>query len=369
MSINTIGRILRLTTWGESHGPAIGAVLDGCPPGITIKAETIQQWLDRRRPGQNRYTTQRREDDRVEIMSGVFEDKSTGTPIQLLIRNTDQRSRDYSEIKDTFRPGHADLTYWHKYGHRDYRGGGRASARETASRVAAGGIARSILHVICPAVRIKAYMVQMGEHAISRSDFDIEEIDNNVFWCPDAVAAQKWAEYLTDIRKSGDSIGAMVEVCAQGVPPGIGAPIYAKLDSDLAAAMMTINAVKSVEIGDGVAVANLKGSQNSDELHLEDHRLAFKSNHSGGILGGISTGQDIIVRIAVKPASSILIPKESVTTSGTATEVSTRGRHDPCVGIRAVPVVEAMMALTLADHLMLHRGQVGEIIGYGFERD
>ena len=366
MSYNTTGRLLRLTTWGESHGPAIGAVIDGCPPNIPIKASEIQYWLDQRKPGQNKFTTQRKEEDKVEILSGVFEGLSTGTPIQLLIANKDQRSKDYSDIKGTFRPGHADLTYWHKYRNRDYRGGGRASARETAARVAGGSIARSILNSICPNIKIKGYLIQMGEHKIVRDNFDYDAIGKNAFWCPDAKIADIWSDYLIEIRKSGDSIGAMIEVCAQNVPPGLGAPIYAKIDGDLASAMMSINAAKSVEIGDGTNVASLRGSQNSDEFFLENDKLAFKSNHSGGILGGITTGQDIICRVAIKPASSILIPKEAVTLKGVATEVVTKGRHDPCVGIRGVPVAEAMMALTLADHVLLHRAQCGAIKNYQF---
>ena len=367
MSINSIGRLLRLTTWGESHGPAIGGTLDGCPPGIEINEDIIQFWLDRRRPGQNRYTTQRREEDKVKILSGVCEGRTTGTPIQLLIWNTDQRSRDYSAITETFRPGHADLTYWHKYGHRDIRGGGRSSARETASRVAAGGVARAILQKMAPAINIVGYMTRIGTHPIDRANFDVAEIERNDFWCPDAAITQKWAEYITAIRKEGDSIGAMVEVCVAGVPPGLGAPIYAKLDSDLAGAMMTINAVKSVEIGDGIEVAMQKGSENSDDIYYANEQLSFSANHCGGILGGISTGQDIIVRIAIKPASSILKPKNSITVAGDPTTVVTKGRHDPCVGIRAVPVVEAMAALVIADHLLLHRGQIGDIRDYSFE--
>lgn len=368
MSINTIGRLLKLGTWGESHGPAIGATLDGCPPGIEINESMLQHWLDRRRPGQNKYTTQRREEDKVEILSGVFEGKTTGTPIQMLIWNKDQRSRDYTEIREKFRPGHADLTYWHKYGNRDYRGGGRSSARETASRVAAGGVAREIIKKISPTrIKIFGYMTQIGEYSIDRSKFDAEEIEKNPFWCPDASIKEKWADYIMDIRKIGDSIGSMVEVRISGVPPGIGSPLYAKLDSELAAAMMTINAVKSVEIGDGVGVVSLKGSENSDDIRLmENGTIEFDSNHSGGILGGISTGQDVIVRIAIKPASSILIPKKSVTIKGAPTEVVTKGRHDPCVGIRAVPVAEAMVALVLADQLLIHRGQIGEIRDYSF---
>lgn len=367
MSINSLGRLLRLSTWGESHGPAIGAMLDGCPPGIEINESLLQVWLDKRRPGQNKYTTQRREDDKVEILSGVFEGKTTGTPIQLLIWNKDHRSKDYSVIKDKFRPGHADLTYWHKYGNRDYRGGGRSSARETSSRVAAGGVARAILQEFLPSIKILGYMTQIGELAIDRTNFNAAEIEQNDFWCPDSSINEKWGRYVLSIRKKGDSVGSMVEVCVSGTPPGLGAPIYAKLDSDLAAAMMTINAVKSVEIGDGVQVASLQGSENNDEFFLDNKKVTFSSNHSGGILAGISTGQDIIVRIAIKPASSILIPKNSLTTTGESTQVVTKGRHDPCVGIRAVPVAEAMVALVLADHFLIHRGQIGHIKDYSFD--
>ncbi|MCY4185070.1 MAG: chorismate synthase [Rhodobacteraceae bacterium] len=371
MSINTIGRLLKLGTWGESHGPAIGAILDGCPPGIEINESMIQHCLDRRRPGQNKYTTQRREEDKVEILSGVFDGKTTGTPIQMLIWNKDQRSKDYTDIREKFRPGHADLTYWHKYGNRDYRGGGRSSARETASRVAAGGVARAILQDIAPSIGITGYMTQIGKIPINRANFDSTEIEQNHFWCPDASIKHKWADYIMDIRKEGDSIGSMVEVCASGVPPGIGSPLYAKLDSELASAMMTINAVKSVEIGSGVGVVDLRGSENNDEINLleDGQKIEFGSNNSGGILGGISTGQDIIVRIAIKPASSILIPKKSVTVEGIPAVVATKGRHDPCVGIRAVPVAEAMVALVLADQLLIHRGQIGEISDYSFTGD
>ena len=318
-----------------------------------------QHWLDRRRPGQNKFTTQRRETDEVEILSGRFEGKTTGMPIQLLIRNQDQRPKDYSEIADKFRPGHADFTYWLKYGIRDYRGGGRASARETASRVAAGGVARRVLESLAPETKITAYLTQMGAIAIDRDRFDAGEIDRNPFWCPDADAAAAWAEYLTSVRKAGNSVGAVVECRASAPPAGLGAPVYAKLDADLAAAMMSINAVKAVEIGAGMASASLTGSENADEIELGRDGPRFLSNNAGGILGGISTGQDIVVRFAVKPASSILIPRHTITKSGEAAEVVTKGRHDPCVGIRAAPVAEAMMACVLADHLLLHRGQVG----------
>ncbi|NKX44897.1 chorismate synthase [Roseicyclus persicicus] len=359
MSLNSFGHLFRVTTWGESHGPALGATVDGCPPGVPIEAAAIQHWLDRRKPGQNKYTTQRREPDEVEILSGVFEGLSTGTPIQLMIRNTDQRSKDYGEIAQTFRPGHADITYWQKYGIRDYRGGGRSSARETAARVAAGGVARAALAQLVPGLTITGYMVQMGPHGIDRARFDADEIERNPFWVPDAQAAEQWAAYLDGLRKSGDSVGAVIEVVASGVPAGLGAPIYGKLDTDLAAAMMSINAVKGVEIGDGMAAAALTGSQNADEIFMGPEGPEYGSNHAGGILGGISTGQDLVVRFAVKPTSSILTPRRSITKAGQPTEVVTKGRHDPCVGIRAVPVGEAMMACVVLDHLLLHRGQIG----------
>ena len=358
MSLNTFGHVFRVTTWGESHGPALGAVVDGCPPGVPLAEADLQVWLDRRKPGQSRYVTQRREPDAVEILSGVFEGRSTGTPIQLMIRNADQRSRDYSEIADRFRPGHADIAYWQKYGIRDYRGGGRSSARETAARVAAGGVARAALAELAPALSIRGYMVQIGPHPIERDRFDAEEIARNPFWCPDAQAAAGWADYLDGLRKSGDSAGAMIEVVARGVPAGLGAPVYGKLDADLAAAMMSINAVKGVEIGEGMAAAALTGSANADEIFMgNDGRPAYASNHAGGILGGISTGQDVVVRFAVKPTSSILTPRRTITTAGEATEIVTKGRHDPCVGIRAVPVGEAMLACVLLDHLLLDRAQ------------
>ncbi|MCY4541870.1 MAG: chorismate synthase [Rhodobacteraceae bacterium] len=359
MSFNTFGRMFRFTTWGESHGAAIGVTVDGCPPGIPIDAQSVQQWLDRRKPGQNRFVSQRREPDKVEILSGVFEGKSTGTPIQLIIRNVDQRIKDYSEIKDKFRPGHADYTYWKKYGIRDYRGGGRASARETASRVAAAGIARAVLQQLAPDITVLGYLVRIGKHAIDRRNVDFDIIPTNPFWSPDAAAADVWREYLAAIRKSGDSVGATIEVRASGVPAGLGAPVYGKLDADLASAMMSINAVKSVEIGAGAGAARLQGSENADEIAAAGDSLKFLSNNAGGILGGISTGQDVVARFAVKPASSILIPRQSVTVSGESTQVVTKGRHDPCVGIRAVPVGEAMMTIVLADHVLLHRGQMG----------
>ncbi|WP_413868920.1 chorismate synthase [Albidovulum sp.] len=364
MSVNSFGHLFRVTTWGESHGPALGATVDGCPPGIPLDEAMIQHWLDRRKPGQNRFTTQRREPDAVRILSGVFDGRTTGTPIQLAIENTDQRSKDYGEIAQTFRPGHADITYWLKYGHRDPRGGGRSSARETAARVAAGGVARAALAVLAPEIRITGYMVQMGRLRADRDRFDMAEVERNPFWCPDASAAAIWAGQLDELRKAGNSVGAVVEVVASGVAPGLGAPVYGKLDADLAAAMMSINAVKGVEIGEGMAAAELTGAENADEIFPgEDGRPRFASNHAGGILGGISTGQDIVVRFAVKPTSSILTPRRSITVAGEATEVVTKGRHDPCVGIRAVPVGEAMMACVLLDHLLLHRGQVGDVGG------
>jgi chorismate synthase len=355
MSHNSFGHLFRVTTWGESHGPAIGCVVDGCPPGIALSEADIQPFLDRRRPGQSKFTTQRQEPDEVRILSGVFDGKTTGTPIALEIQNVDQRSKDYGNIAQSFRPGHADLTYTLKYGIRDHRGGGRASARETAMRVAAGAIARKLL----PTITIRGALVQMGPHRIDRARFDWAETDRNPFFCPDAIAAAAWEDYLSGIRKSGSSCGAVIEIIAEGAPPGLGAPIYGKLDADLAAALMSINAVKGVEIGDGFDAASLSGEDNADEISLIDGALTFASNHAGGILGGISTGQPIVARFAVKPTSSILSPRRSINTDGEAVEVVTKGRHDPCVGIRAVPVGEAMMALVLADHLLRHRGQVG----------
>ncbi len=360
MSFNTFGHLFRVTTWGESHGPALGATVDGCPPGIALSEADIQPWLDRRKPGQNRFTTQRREDDAVEILSGTYEGRTTGTPIQLMIRNTDQRSKDYGEIARTFRPGHADITYWQKYGLRDPRGGGRSSARETAARVAAGAVARQVLAALVPGLRVTGYMVQMGRRAIDRARLDLATVADNPFWCPDPVTAALWAEDLDALRKAGNSVGAIVEVVASGVPAGIGAPIYAKLDSELASAMMSINAVKGVEIGAGMASAALTGVENADEIGMGEDGPVYGSNHAGGILGGIATGQEVVVRFAVKPTSSILQPRRSVTLDGQETEVVTKGRHDPCVGIRAVPVGEAMMALVLLDQLLLHRAQVGE---------
>jgi chorismate synthase len=361
MSHNTFGHLFRVSTFGESHGPAIGALVDGCPPGLPLTVEFIQGFLDKRKPGQNRFTTQRQEADAVRILSGVFEDertdglRTTGAPILLQIENTDQRSKDYSEIRDKYRPGHADFTYDAKYGLRDYRGGGRSSARETASRVAAGAVARLVM----PQVRIRACMVQMGPHKIDRKNWNDAEIDCNPFFCPDAKAAKAWEGYLDGVRKSGSSCGAVIEVNASGVPAGWGAPLYGKLDSELASAMMSINAVKGVEIGDGFASAALSGEDNADQIRMRHGKPEFQSNHAGGILGGISTGQDIVVRFAVKPTSSILASRETVTSGGENADIITKGRHDPCVGIRAVPVGEAMMAIVLADQFLRHRGQVG----------
>jgi chorismate synthase len=354
MSHNTFGHLFRVTTWGESHGPAIGCVVDGCPPRIPLSEADIQPWLDRRRPGQSRFTTQRQEPDEVRILSGVFDGQTTGTPIALQIDNVDQRSRDYSQIAAQFRPGHADLTYELKYGIRDYRGGGRSSARETAMRVAAGGVARKVLGV---GIRIRGALVQIGPHRIDRSRWEWSVVDENPFFCPDPVTATLWESYLGEVRKAGSSAGAVIEVVADGVPPGLGAPIYGKLDADLAAALMSINAVKGVEIGEGFAAAALSGEANADEMHMQDGLVELGSNHAGGILGGISTGQPIVARFAVKPTSSILTPRHSVDRSGADIEISTKGRHDPCVGIRAVPVGEAMLAIVLADHLLRHRAQ------------
>ena len=361
MSYNTFGHLFRVTTWGESHGPAIGCVIDGCPPGLALDVADIQPWLDRRRPGQSKFTTQRQEADRVEILSGVFEGRTTGTPISLVIRNTDQRSRDYGDIATRYRPGHADVAYDMKYGIRDYRGGGRSSARETAMRVAAGAVARRVLGA---EVRIRAALVQVGPHAVDRTRMDWDLVNANPLFCPDAGMLPVWEKYLSDIRKQGSSIGAVIEVVAEGVPPGLGAPIYGKLDSDLAMALMSINAVKGVEIGEGFASACLTGEENADPMRMENGRVQFASNHAGGVLGGISTGQPVVARFAVKPTSSILTPIPSVTREGENVDVMTRGRHDPCVGIRAVPVGEAMMACVLADHLLRHRGQVGVQAGH-----
>ncbi len=360
MSWNTFGRVLRFTTWGESHGPAIGAVLDGCPPGIALSEEDIQPYLDARRPGQNKFTTQRQEPDQVKILSGVFEGKTTGTSISLLIENVDQRSKDYSEVAQKYRPGHADYTYDAKYGFRDYRGGGRSSARETAMRVAVGAIARLII----PEVQVHAWVAEIGGDPIDLSKFDPEQVTQNPFWCPDADAASRWEALVDGARKDGSSLGAIVGCSATGVPAGWGAPVYAKLDSDIAAAMMTINATKGVEIGDGFEAARLRGEENADPMRPpESGKRAdgpeFLANHAGGTAGGISTGQPVTCRVAFKPTSSILTPVETITRDGEAAEIVTKGRHDPCVGIRGVPVVEAMMAFVLADQKLLHRAQVG----------
>jgi chorismate synthase len=361
MSFNSFGHMFRVTTFGESHGVAIGCVVDGCPPGLAISAEAIQAFLDKRRPGQNRFTTQRQEPDQVKILSGVMPRAdgtllTTGTPIALMIENVDQRSKDYGDIADKFRPGHADYTYDAKYGLRDYRGGGRSSARETAARVAAGAVARLVI----PGVTIRAALVQMGPHAIDRANWDWEAVNDNPFFCPDAKVARFYEGYLDGVRKAGSSVGAIIEVVAEGVPVGLGAPIYSKLDADLAAAFMGINAVKGVEIGDGFSAAALAGEDNADEMRMgADGKPVFLSNHAGGILGGLSTGQPIVARFAVKPTSSILTPRRTIDRFGQETDILTKGRHDPCVGIRAVPVGEAMMACVLADHLLRHRGQVG----------
>ena len=361
MSHNSIGHLFRVTTWGESHGPAIGCVIDGCPPGIPLVADDIQGFLDKRRPGRSRFTTQRREPDAVRILSGVFDNDAgrqvtTGTPIALVIDNLDQRSRDYADIKDKFRPGHADFTYWEKYGIRDYRGGGRASARETAMRVAAGAVARKVI----AAVSVRGALVQIGRHPIDRSRWSWPEVDNNPFFAPDPGIIDTWTRYLDEVRKSGSSVGAVIEVVAEGIPAGLGAPIYGKLDADIAAALMSINAVKGVEIGEGFAAAALSGEANADEMRMgNDGKPRFLSNHAGGILGGISTGQPIVCRFAVKPTSSILTPRRTVDRHGVETEILTKGRHDPCVGIRGVPVGEAMVACVLADHYLRHRGQLG----------
>jgi chorismate synthase len=366
MSFNTFGRVFRFTTWGESHGAALGVVIDGCPPGIILRPEDIQTALDRRKPGTSKFVTQRKEPDEVKILSGVFEDdrtdgpRTTGSPISLVIENVDQRSKDYSDIRDKYRPGHADFTYDAKYGFRDYRGGGRSSARETAARVAAGVVAEiALAHVLGGGVWIRACMVQMGPYKIDRANFDWMEVEKNPFWCPDAKAAALWAEKLDEARKNGSSYGAVVEVIASGVPAGLGAPVYGKLDADLASAMMSINAVKAVEIGAGMEAAALTGEENADEIRMRDGRPHFLSNHAGGILGGISSGQDIVARFAVKPTSSILTPRRTITAKGEETTIQTKGRHDPCVGIRGVPVGAAMMALVLADHALLHRAQCG----------
>jgi chorismate synthase len=366
MSFNTFGHLFRVTTFGESHGPAIGCVVDGCPPGIALTEADIQPYMEKRRPGQSKFVTQRQEPDTVKILSGVFQDErmerqvTTGTPIGLLIENVDQRSKDYADIRDKFRPGHADYTYDAKYGVRDYRGGGRQSARETAMRVAAGAIARKVLDRLYGKVTIRGALVQMGTQVIDRARWDWSAVDANPFFCPDPGAVDPWTEYLEGIRKAGSSVGAVVEVVAEDIPAGLGAPIYAKLDNELASAMMSINAVKGVEIGDGFATAALTGEQNADEMRMgNDGKPVFLANHAGGILGGISTGQPIVARFAVKPTSSILSPRRTIEKSGAETEIVTKGRHDPCVGIRAVPVGEAMMAIVLADQALRHRGQIG----------
>ncbi|MDO6416686.1 chorismate synthase [Sphingomonas sp. BIUV-7] len=356
MSYNTFGRVFRFTTWGESHGPALGAVVDGCPPGLALTEADIQPWLDKRRPGTSRFTTQRQEPDQVRILSGVFEGRTTGTPISLMIENVDQRSKDYSEVALAYRPGHADYAYDAKYGFRDYRGGGRSSARETAARVAAGAVARAVI----PEIRIRAYLVELGGDAIDRATFEDAQIDANPFFCPDAAAASRWEKIVDDARKAGSSVGAIVECVAEGVPAGWGAPLYAKLDSELAAACMSINAVKGVEIGDGFAAARLTGETNADAMRPgNDGKPIFLANHAGGVAGGIATGQPVVIRVALKPTSSILTPVETIGRDGQASDIRTKGRHDPCVGIRAAPVVEAMMALVLADQKLLHRAQTG----------
>ncbi len=366
MSYNSFGHLFRVTTFGESHGPALGCVVDGCPPGITLEEADIQADLDRRRPGQSQYVSQRKEPDRVRILSGVFRDErmpaqvTTGTPIALLIEHIDARSKDYSDIRDKFRPGHADYTYWAKYGVRDYRGGGRQSARETASRVAAGAIARKVLNAVFGTVCVRGALVQMGVQPITRAGWDWEETVRNPFFCPDPGAVEAWTNYLETLRKKGSSCGAVIEIVAEGIPAGLGAPVYGKLDAEIAGALMGINAVKGVEIGDGFAAASLAGEENSDEMRrAPDGTPHFLSNHAGGILGGISTGQPIVARFAVKPTSSILKPMRTLDAAGNETEIVTKGRHDPCVGIRAVPVGEAMMACVLADHALRHRGQMG----------
>jgi chorismate synthase len=361
MSYNTFGQMFRITTWGESHGSAIGCVVDGCPPNIPLTEADIQVYLDKRKPGQSRFTTQRKEPDEVRILSGVFASEggtqvTTGTPISLEIANIDARTKDYGEIKDKFRPGHADYTYFAKYGVRDWRGSGRASARETAMRVAAGAIARKV----APEIRVRGALIQIGPHRIDRANWRWDEVDNNPFFSPDAKAAETWTKFLDEVRMAGSSAGAVIEVVADGVPAGLGAPIYSKLDQDIASGLMSINAVKGVEIGAGFAAAAMSGEENADEMRNRPEGWPiFKSNNAGGILGGISTGQPIVARFAVKPTSSILTPRETVDTKGNETEVSTKGRHDPCVGIRAVPIGEAMVAIVLADHYLRHRGQCG----------
>ncbi len=361
MSANSFGTLFRFTTFGESHGPALGCVVDGCPPRIALTESDIQQWMDKRKPGQSKFTSQRREPDAVKILSGVFEGQTTGTPIGLLVENVDARSKDYGDIAEKFRPGHADYTYQKKYGIRDYRGGGRQSARETAMRVAAGAIARKVLESrLGAAARIRGALIQVGPHKIDRAAWDWNEVNRNPFFAPDAKAAATWEGYLEDVRKKGSSIGAVIEVVADGIPLGLGAPVYGKLDADIASAMMSINAVKGVEIGAGFASAELSGEDNADEMRaLAGGGVEFLSNHAGGILGGISTGQPIVARVAIKPTSSILIPRKTIDIHGRDTEIVTKGRHDPCVGIRGVPVAEAMLAIVLADHLLRHQAQNG----------
>ena len=355
MSFNTFGRLFRFTTWGESHGPALGAVVDGCPPGIALSEADIQPWLDKRRPGTSRFTTQRREPDTVRILSGVFEGRTTGTPISLMIENVDQRSKDYSDVAKAYRPGHADYAYDAKYGFRDFRGGGRSSARETAARVAAGAVAR----LVVPQVRVRAWVEAIGGDSIDLANSDDAQIDQNPFFCPDAAAAARWEILVDAARKSGSSLGAVIACEATGVPAGWGAPLYAKLDSELASACMSINAVKGIEIGDGFAAAALSGEANADPMRPGVDGPEFLANHAGGIAGGIATGQPIRLRVAFKPTSSILTPVETISPTGEAATIATKGRHDPCVGIRGVPVVEAMVALVLADQALLHRGQCG----------
>jgi chorismate synthase len=371
MSFNTFGHLFRVTTFGESHGPALGCVVDGCPPRIPLAAAEIQHQLDRRRPGQSRFTTQRREPDAVRILSGTLADEAsggevtTGTPIALLIDNVDQRSKDYADIKDVYRPGHADYAYDVKYGLRDYRGGGRSSARETASRVAAGAIARKVV----PGLTVRGALIQIGPHRIERARWDWENVDKSPFFSPDAAADEIFADFLDGVRKAGSSAGAVIEIVAEGVPPGLGAPVYGKLDAEIAAALMSINAVKGVEIGEGFAAAALSGEENADEMRMgNDGRPLFLSNRAGGILGGIATGQAVVARFAVKPTSSILAPRRTVDRYGKETEIVTKGRHDPCVGIRAVPVGEAMVACVLADHFLRHRAQIGEAASWPFRK-
>ncbi|MBT7605639.1 MAG: chorismate synthase [Kordiimonadaceae bacterium] len=356
MSDNSYGKLFRVTTWGESHGPSIGCVVDGVPPRLELSEADIQPFLDQRKPGQNRFTTQRQEPDQVKILSGVFKGLTTGTPISMIIDNKDQRSKDYGDIKDKFRPGHADFTYIQKYGIRDYRGGGRSSARETAMRVAAGGVARKVLS---DNIKITGALVQVGDKKINPDNWDDNQINKNPFWCPDPEMVSQWETYLDKVRKSGSSIGAVIEIRASGVPAGLGEPIYGKLDAELASAMMSINAVKGVEIGSGFSTASLTGEENADQIRIINEKPHFQSNHAGGISGGISSGQDLVVRFVVKPTSSILTPRDTIDKNGNETEIFTKGRHDPCVGIRAVPIGEAMMACVIADHIMRHKGQCG----------